>query len=261
VPDKFKTIQEAVNKAKPGDTVFVKAGTYTEWVRLKKDIHLIGERTDGVIIQGDSLSNSVISIGNCQKTVISGITVKHIVTDDRPSRATGIFIENSSVEISDCRVVKAVGNGIGVCGNSSAIIKRSLIEKNGFCGIRVAGKNTSATIQDCNIINNANQGIFFREGATGFVEKSTVEQNKYDGIVIRDKCENVSLKNNSFRSNEGNGIRIFNAAQAEVESNICDENEKIGIAIIGTATKVTLKSNHCKTNQGHGICFAKGASG
>lgn len=36
VPDNFSTIQGAVNAAKSGDTIFVRAGTYCEIVTIEK---------------------------------------------------------------------------------------------------------------------------------------------------------------------------------------------------------------------------------
>ncbi|MDG6222261.1 MAG: hypothetical protein IAX21_10940 [Candidatus Bathyarchaeota archaeon] len=43
VPDDFSTIQEAVDTASDGDTVFVKSGTYTESISVSCSISVIGE--------------------------------------------------------------------------------------------------------------------------------------------------------------------------------------------------------------------------
>lgn len=54
VPDDYSTIQQAVDVAVNGDTVFVKAGTYLEEVVIQsKSISLIGEDASNTIIRNN----------------------------------------------------------------------------------------------------------------------------------------------------------------------------------------------------------------
>ena len=181
-------------KAKAGDTVFVKAGTYKEGVSLKDGISLIGESVDKVVIQCDALSRSVIFAQNCQNIVISNLTFEHIGADDRPDRMVGILIDNSSVEITGCKITKAAGNGIFIYNKSKAVISNCTIIENGFCGIKVDGRDTSATIQDCNIANNTQSGIYFYGQASGKIENNTCEKNEGVGIAITGKGTKATLK-------------------------------------------------------------------
>jgi hypothetical protein len=43
VLDNYTTIQKAINNATPGDTIFVRAGIYSENITLNKTVTLIGE--------------------------------------------------------------------------------------------------------------------------------------------------------------------------------------------------------------------------
>jgi parallel beta-helix repeat protein len=52
VPTDFSTIQEAINNANDGDTVFVKSGTYYENVTANKSVFLKGENPISSIIKG-----------------------------------------------------------------------------------------------------------------------------------------------------------------------------------------------------------------
>ena len=52
VPDDYPTIQEAIDNANNGDTVFVKSGIYYEEVEVDKSINLIGEDRNTTIIMG-----------------------------------------------------------------------------------------------------------------------------------------------------------------------------------------------------------------
>jgi hypothetical protein len=53
-----KSIQAAVNEAKPGDTIFVPPGTYRETVRVLKDnITILG--SEGAIIEANGFTNGI----------------------------------------------------------------------------------------------------------------------------------------------------------------------------------------------------------
>jgi nitrous oxidase accessory protein NosD len=60
-PADFHTVQEAVDAASNGDTIFVHNGTYLERVVVNKTISLLGENPFGAIIDAER-SLSVISI-------------------------------------------------------------------------------------------------------------------------------------------------------------------------------------------------------
>jgi len=53
-PADFHTIQEAINAAGNGDTIFVHNGTYHENVIVNKTIYLVGENKSSTIICGNA---------------------------------------------------------------------------------------------------------------------------------------------------------------------------------------------------------------
>jgi hypothetical protein len=94
----FKTIQKAINAAKPGDTVKVPDGTYKEGVQItgakKRYLSLIGDvrHPDRVVLEGKSLkgpakSNGVLINGAAEVTV-RGFTAQHY-------NGNGFFVTNT----------------------------------------------------------------------------------------------------------------------------------------------------------------------
>jgi pectin methylesterase-like acyl-CoA thioesterase len=76
VPDDYSTIQEAVDAASEGDTIFVKSGTYNESVSIDVAISLIGEDPATTTIIGDMrLSGTVVLIRHHYVNV-TGFTIQ-----------------------------------------------------------------------------------------------------------------------------------------------------------------------------------------
>ena len=50
VPDNYPSIQDAINNANAGDTIYIKTGTYVENPVVNKSVSLIGENRDRTII-------------------------------------------------------------------------------------------------------------------------------------------------------------------------------------------------------------------
>ena len=73
--DAYSKIQTAVNRANPGDIVYVYNGVYQENLVIDKSISLIGEDEQETIIDGNGLGD-VINITTSQVNV-SGVTLKN----------------------------------------------------------------------------------------------------------------------------------------------------------------------------------------
>lgn len=66
------TIQEAIDKASPGATVFVRPGTYKENLRMKENIRLWGENAYTTIIDSQNKASAIVAANGCD---ISGFTI------------------------------------------------------------------------------------------------------------------------------------------------------------------------------------------
>ena len=75
VPDDYPTIQEAVNAANEGDTIFVRNGTYYENVVVNKTVWLVGEDKYTTIIDGNSTGNVIVITSN--NVNFTGFTIQH----------------------------------------------------------------------------------------------------------------------------------------------------------------------------------------
>ena len=73
VPDDYGSIQEAINHAIDGDTVFVKSGTYHENLVVNKSLSLVGENVDTTIVDGNPPEGYRIPVKvQCDNVSVSG---------------------------------------------------------------------------------------------------------------------------------------------------------------------------------------------
>ena len=87
VPDDYPTIQQAVNAAFPGDTVYVPSGTYHEHVTIGKALILQGEDRNTTVVDGGG-TGDVIYLNNVNNVHISEFTIQN--------GQRGVYLRSSS---------------------------------------------------------------------------------------------------------------------------------------------------------------------
>jgi len=101
VPDNYPTIQEAINAANEGDTIFVRNGTYYEHVVVNKTVSIVGQSRDSTIIDGNGIGTVVIVVAD--NVSFSGFTVQNgeaglDLTGDNDNVTSSTFSSNSDAE-------------------------------------------------------------------------------------------------------------------------------------------------------------------
>jgi len=78
VPDDYSTIQEAVDNAPEGSTVFVRSGSYEKIVRIRKPLSLVGENPENTILETPKIifSEGVIQAYS-ENITISGFKIRN----------------------------------------------------------------------------------------------------------------------------------------------------------------------------------------
>jgi parallel beta-helix repeat protein len=296
VPDSFPTIQKAIDAAKPGDTVHVKPGDYSEPLTLKEGITLEGENSGSTVVRysaaptatgGQNYYSAPLDITNCKSGKVRNLTFTQDESDSRSYqnnsniyKIDAIIIVNSAVTIENCRVTSLAGSGIGVYGasaapslnhnqctsnNESGITVRSgakctLIgnscDGNQEIGIYVGDANTNADIISNNCRWNKFSGIVFSVGGKGKATGNACNENGENGIYVYGPGTTAYVGNNECRTNQFSGICFQNGAQGTASQNLCDSNKKFGVIVIDPATRSELAGNQCISNGFSGIIFS-----
>ncbi|EMR75118.1 nitrous oxidase accessory protein [Thermoplasmatales archaeon SCGC AB-540-F20] len=159
-------IQDLIDNASVGDTIYVPSGMYYENIIINKSISLIGEDKNTTIIDGGG-SGDIVRI-TAYWVTISGFTIQY--SGDGWNNA-GITIRSEYNSITD-NIIKNNVNGINLM-DSNINITSNTISDNKEYGISSEGLYTNNIIMGNNITNNkygiALSGIYNKALENNFI--------------------------------------------------------------------------------------------
>ncbi len=225
----FSSIQEAVDSARKGDTVLIKAGSYAQdlTIHSKEKIKIIGEGTDKVVLMGRREMVGVLHVGKwpygATDIEISGLTI-----NEHGGHALGIFNGNritlrqvhvkgmvfaqqvQDVRIEECQIGGSETTGIHF-SDSQAIMVRNLIHDNDH-GVNVTGKSSVR------------------------LEHNIITKNLFEAVVVSDQAKAVLINNTLVKN--GGGAAFLGLSENEVSGNIFSLN-RIGLLIAPSSQTTT----------------------
>ena len=212
VPDDYPTIQEAINAASDGDTIFVGNGTYYENVIVNKTVSLIGE---SAIIEGDWFGIGISVVAN-------GVNIQGFTIRGDPGINYGIRLYGSSDCLISENQILPVFEGILLSNGSdrNSIYGNTIYHQaEGEFGISLydsdrnnISKNQGAMwnwIKLCrsssNIISGQDMGgLFSLRLISSF--NNTIAENRIDSPYC---IELLESHNNTIYRNEMKGMGVF----------------------------------------------------
>jgi parallel beta-helix repeat protein len=178
VPDDFTKIQNAIDNATPGDTVYVRAGVYTERLLINKSILLMGENNATTVIESSQHEDTITVMAD--NVTVSGFTVK---SGENFTLSYGIRLSNShNTTISD-NIITGHFEGVGLVGGSSNLIQYNLITKNRY-GIFTSNFSTNNVIFHNLVSESIWNGIELNWGGGNIVYANNIVNNTAYGLEI-----------------------------------------------------------------------------
>lgn len=95
VPGDFPTIQGAIDAAPPSHTVRVAPGRYTESVRLRPDVCLLGSGADNTILDAGGEGHALVDLTDAPGSVVAGFTIRGV--EQKPDASTFDPFEGTGV--------------------------------------------------------------------------------------------------------------------------------------------------------------------
>ena len=176
-PHGFRTVSEAIEHAKAGDTISVSPGEYHEALHLRSGVSIISTQLHGARI----IAPEVAVLGdNIRHARFSGFEIAG------PGEV-GMRISNSDIQIDDLRITGMNGNGLDIEGGKSSF-QACVVEQNLGIGIYVHGV-ANTRIDHNTVVNNGHgskllPGIFIAGSATPHLFGNVITNNGAEQVWV-----------------------------------------------------------------------------
>ncbi len=206
----YREIQAAIDDAKPGDTIFIKAGHYREdvVVHSKDRLRLIGESRDRVTISGLKRVGA-FWIGKWPYGA-NEIEVRDLTVSENGGLAVGIF-NGTHILLSNIRT-----RGLLYVQQAKAVrIEKSLLggsETTGVSFVDAQGELIGSEVRD------NDYGVTIAGKSDVRVEGNVIANNLYDAVVVQAGAKGTVLRNRLVKN--GGTITVQNGAQVEQADNL-----------------------------------------
>jgi parallel beta-helix repeat protein len=235
----FHSLEEAVQKARSGATIYLKAGMH----RLKrplvidKPLTLIGEgmETTRIVCDGEGCVVAFVHEGTEWGDAVRAN--KGEVQFYRCLFTGGVWDEAN----------KRGGDGLWLYGTARGDVRECVASGNEGTGIRVSGE-AQPTLEGNTCRENKGTGIAYWDSAAGTARQNTCVGNEKYGIYVGGQAR-PTLEGNTCRENKRDGISYWDNAGGVARSNECTGNGEDGIYVASTACP-TLRDNRCQGNKG-----------
>lgn len=208
----LRTIQAAINKTQAGDTITVRAGTYTERLHIQKPgtadapITIAAQQGEQAIIDGANLNiaedSALVVIQQSQD-----VTFKDFII--RNSSGRGILVNKSSrVLINGVTIEYCYAGGLHGMQCDDLIVDRCLIHN---CARRFLAVGPE----------RFNVALLIRNSQNVTIQNNQVFENSDEGIVISLGSKNVVVSKNVCYDNRNGQIGITSAVEVVIDSNLC----------------------------------------
>jgi len=204
-PGVFTKIQDAINAAKPGDTIFVRNGTYAEHISINKSLSIFGESVESTIISGNH-TGTMVSIFFANNVNFSGFTLTRSGFNLNDS---AIRLEFSNKAIVSNNKILMSANGISLSSSHSNTISNNYIATDGWYGVWLY--SSSNNIICSNYLSRNLIGFYLVYSLSNIFFSNTLSGNDWWGIYL-----DLGSSNNTFYHN--NISEILPATSTQVNA-------------------------------------------
>ncbi len=236
-PNNYTTIQEAVNAASAGDTVYVydDSSPYRENIQINTSLSLIGEQKTTTVIDG-MLQGNCVTV-NADDVTITGFSIIN-------GNDSGVFvysnyttIVNNIISDDYYGIRTSFGQPFGTTFNHNTITNNE-ITNNGAGITFFSGSNNTIV---GNRITGSEQGISFSAGSDNNISRNIISGNVM-GIWILVSYRTVIYHNNITGSTTG--VTTFVSSAAKIFQNNFIGNNRSAISYESLFTKLRILKNN-----------------
>ncbi|MCX6665224.1 MAG: right-handed parallel beta-helix repeat-containing protein [Euryarchaeota archaeon] len=234
--DHFNRIQDAINASGDHTPIYVSCGVYTEQLKIRKSVHLIGEQTNETNITGSGKLVDILA----ENVSIQGFTIY--------GGDYGIYIQSSRNILISGNIINGNSFGITLYTSNSNTFSGNTI--NNYYGIYLSSSNSNTF--SGNTINNNYQGIYLYSSNSNTFSGNTINDNKGKGIYLCSSSSNNNIIGNDICRNTGKGIFISSSSKNNISKNTITNNI-YGIHLDSSSMYNSISMNIISNNTLYGL--------
>ncbi len=245
------SIQDAIDSANDGDTIYVHAGTYSGSMNVSRQLTLVGDGSDVVTVIAKSPRSDVFCV-NSDHVTIAGFTV------------TGATIYRTGIYLNGTNHCNIAGNnvsgnyyGIYLLNSTDNRIAGNTVSSNGRNGIYMANSHNN-TVCANTVDSNVQTGILLAKSSSqnDFYE-NTLYNNSNGFWLYKPSCNHNKIHENTVFDHigdyggtpgqNGHAIRLYNASHNRIYENTVHSNYN-GISLWSASNNNDVYGNNLTKN-------------
>lgn len=233
----FQTIDHAMNQVLPGDTIYLRGGTYSEFVSIEAEssgtaahrVTILPYGNETPILDGTGLtypnSNQALLLNRADYVTFSGLTVRN-------SAGRGITSDGDFVHFEGLKIHAIEKNGMNLREQTGSEIRN--------CEISDTSRMNSTYTANSGWAN----AIIVFDAHDMVIDGNLIHDNHGEGIIAAAGTYGFQISANVLYDNYGVNIYLSNSHNATVENNLVWESET---AYISTSSSNWRKIAHAIT--------------
>lgn len=285
---KFRTIQAAIDAAKPGDRIRIVSGVYNEVLNVSKPIHLEPVEPCGVTVrttgenhvlswmaEGGSVSDlrfeALANTGNFGVSISDGaVRMTNIRAISRAG--TGIYAYNANTRLHlrqsrsadacpsepPCALEGSGASGLFVYGGAQTLVERLSVCNNRLRGIEINGEGSLADLRGVELSGNRQSGLSVSDQGAAIVSNGSFSRNGLHGVEVHYEGSRVDLRDATISENREIGVHAFLGGEAVATGGEIVRNGVHGVAVQNKGSRAKLVGLTVTANEWYGLAVSNG---
>lgn len=223
----YKTIGEAIIKAKQNTRILIRPGVYKESLIINKPLKIIGDGNRSEIIIESKNSSCIVMRTN--ESEVQGLTLRCLAGENN-KKVFAVNIPQGELILSDCDITSDSLSCISIHGSTAnPIIRNCVIHDGKESGIYVY-KNGRGTVENCDIFSNTLAGVAIKDSANPIIRSCKIHDGKQGGVLIYKKGKGI-VENCDIFSNTYSGVEIRESANPLIRQSKIYNGKRVGVLV------------------------------
>ncbi|MDX3850311.1 right-handed parallel beta-helix repeat-containing protein [Streptomyces sp. AK02-01A] len=272
-PDSFRTIGEALAKARTGAVIRVRPGRYPENLTVRNRVTIVAEGERGSVEICPRRGTALVLVADA--VMLTDLTLRG-GSDDFPvvdaprgqvamdgctvvgSGWTAVLArETGALAMRDCRVSNPDGAGVVDTADTGSVIADCVIENLGTSGV-VLSEQARTTVRGCRIRDARGNGILANGEAQGLVEDCDISGAEKPAIALEGSSATRVLRTTVHDT--AVGVYVTSGSRPSLDQVTVTDTTGPGIALASGADPELLRCRTART-KGNGLAVTERSRG